>query len=274
MQPRSRNGRDVAEPQNWARGNVGARLRAAGLRRIWLEQFGGRDETGFDGIWTGLTAGRALTFGSWGPRDSLSLQRFRFLSCLIPSNPVSSCFQKVFHRYSAGKHPWPKKDDDRDRLANMQNRCMPDEKHLIESELSRAIIAAFYAVYNYFGYGFAELVYAGALEYELMRRGHRVERELAIQIYYEDRIVAWQRLDMVVDGKVTVEVKSSERMPPFAERQLRNYLCATEYRVGLLLHFGPEPKVHRLVDFPKRVFSTRATAADHSRAELDTSNPM
>jgi GxxExxY protein len=130
---------------------------------------------------------------------------------------------------------------------------MPSEKHLIESELSRSIIAAFYAVYNYFGYGFAEVVYAGALEYELTRRGHKVERELAIQIYYEDRIVAWQRLDMVVDGKVIVEVKATERMAPYAERQLRNYLRATEYRVGLLLHFGPEPKVHRLVDFPKRV---------------------
>jgi GxxExxY protein len=129
---------------------------------------------------------------------------------------------------------------------------MPSEKHLIESELSRSIIAAFYAVYNYFGYGFAEVVYA-ALEYELTRRGHKVERELAIQIYYEDRIVAWQRLDMVVDGKVIVEVKATERMAPYAERQLRNYLRATEHRVGLLLHFGPEPKVHRLVDFPKRV---------------------
>ena len=131
---------------------------------------------------------------------------------------------------------------------------MPGEKHLIESDLSRSIIAAFYAVYNYFGYGFAEIVYAAALEYELIRRGHKVERELAIQIYYEDRIVAWQRLDMVVDGKVIVEVKATERMPPYAERQLRNYLCARKYRVGLLLHLGPEPKVHRLVDFPKRVF--------------------
>lgn len=131
---------------------------------------------------------------------------------------------------------------------------MASAKHLIESELSRSIIAAFYTVYNYFGYGLAEVVYAAALEYELLRRGHTVARELAIQIRYEDRIVAWQRLDMVVDGKVIVEMKATERMPPYAERQLRNYLRATQYRVGLLLHFGPEPKVHRLVDFPKRVF--------------------
>ena len=57
----------------------------------------------------------------------------------------------------------------------------------------------------------------------------------------------------VVDGKVIVEVKATEKMPPYAERQLRNFLCATEYRVGLLLHFGPDAKVQRLVDFPKRI---------------------
>jgi GxxExxY protein len=151
---------------------------------------------------------------------------------------------------------------------------MANDQHLLEAELSGSIIAAFYTVYTYFGFGFTEAIYAGGLDCELVKRGHTVDRELAIQVRYEDRVVAWQRLDMVVDGKVIVEVKATERMPPYAERHLRNYLCATEYRVGLLLHFGPEPKVHRLVDFPKRVFSTRATAADHSRAELDTSNRM
>jgi len=147
---------------------------------------------------------------------------------------------------------------------------MASANHLIESELSRSIIAAFYTVYNYFGYGLAEVVYAGALEYELTRRGHIVDRELGIQIRYEDRIVAWQRLDMVIDRKVIVEIKSTEMMPSYAERQLRNYLRATQYQVGLLLHFGPEPKVHRLVDFPKRHAQTleqHAEGNDSSSSE-------
>jgi GxxExxY protein len=129
---------------------------------------------------------------------------------------------------------------------------VPSAEHLLQSDLSRSIISAFYTVYNYFGYGLAESVYSGALEYELTRRGHTVERELSVQVRYLDRIVAWQRLDMVVDGQVVVENKAVERLPPYAARQLLNYLRATRYRIGLLLHFGPEPKVRRLVDFPKR----------------------
>lgn len=86
---------------------------------------------------------------------------------------------------------------------------MQSANHLLESELSRSIISAFYAVYNYFGFGLAESVYSGGLEYELTRRGHIVERELLVQVRYHDRVVAWQRLDMVVDGQVVVENKLS-----------------------------------------------------------------
>jgi GxxExxY protein len=129
---------------------------------------------------------------------------------------------------------------------------MTTANHLLESDLTRSIIATFYTVYNYFGYGLAEAVYAGAVEFELRRRGHRVDREVSIAVRYEGRVVAWQRLDMVVDGQVIVELKATEKMPPYAERQLFNYLRATPYRIGLLLRFGPRPRVHRFVDLPKR----------------------
>lgn len=130
---------------------------------------------------------------------------------------------------------------------------MSSTGHLLESARTRSIISAFYAVYNYYGYGLVESAYSGALDYELTRRGHRVDRELAVSIRYEERIVAWQRLDMVVDGRVIVELKATEKIPPYAERQLFNYLRATRYSIGLLLHFGPQPKVSRFVDVPKRI---------------------
>jgi GxxExxY protein len=130
---------------------------------------------------------------------------------------------------------------------------MANDQHLLEAELSGSIIAAFYTVYTYFGFGFTEAIYAGGLDCELVKRGHTVDRELAIQVRYEDRVIAWQRLDMVVDGKIIVEIKSAERLAPYASRQIFSYLKATRYAVGLLLHFGPEPKVHRFVDFPKRL---------------------
>ena len=53
---------------------------------------------------------------------------------------------------------------------------------------------------------------------------------------------------MVVDDKVIVEIKSTEMMPRYAPRQIVSYLHVTRYQVGLLLHFGPEPKFKRFVD--------------------------
>lgn len=128
--------------------------------------------------------------------------------------------------------------------------------NLIEADRVSSIVGGFYAVYRCFGFGFVEPAYSGALELELVDRGHKVVRELAVDIRYKNRHVAWQRLDLVVDEKIVVEVKSAERLPPFAARQLVNYLHATSFQVGLLLHFGPEPKFYRFVETRKRAFET------------------
>jgi len=122
---------------------------------------------------------------------------------------------------------------------------------LLEADRVHSIVGAFFATYNYFGYGLAESVYAGALAVELDARGHRVAREVAIDVQYRGVHVAWQRLDLVVDRKVIVELKASEKLPPFAERQLMNYLRASSFEVGLLLHCGPKPAFRRYIDFPK-----------------------
>jgi GxxExxY protein len=58
--------------------------------------------------------------------------------------------------------------------------------------------------------------------------------------------LAVQRLDMIVDGKVVVELKAGASLMAGAQRQLYNYLRAGRLEVGLLLHFGLEPKFYRL----------------------------
>jgi hypothetical protein len=85
-------------------------------------------------------------------------------------------------------------------------------RDLLEGERVGSIVGAFYAVYNYYGYGFSEGVYAGALEIELRQRGHEVVRELAVAVSYKGVRVAWQRLDMVVDDAVIV-VLPLHRLP-------------------------------------------------------------
>lgn len=95
--------------------------------------------------------------------------------------------------------------------------------------------------------GFLEHIYIPALEHELRARGHRIAREVWVTVFFKGMVMGKQRLDMVVDEKLVVEVKSTYDLRSGALRQLHNYLCATHLQVGLFLHFGPEPKFYRMV---------------------------
>jgi GxxExxY protein len=118
---------------------------------------------------------------------------------------------------------------------------------LIEEELTRSVVGAFFDTYNVLGYGFLEHVYERALDKELRERGHAVAREVAVPIFYKDSILSEQRLDMIVDKKLVVEIKSTQELHKSAARQVYNYLRATNLEVGLLLHFGPRAQFHRFV---------------------------
>ena len=118
---------------------------------------------------------------------------------------------------------------------------------LIERETTDQVIGAFFDVYNGLGFGFLERIYADALEFELLARSRKVQREVAIPIWYKGRQLSPQRVDMIVDDKVLLEIKSTHVLPPTSERQLLNYLRASSLPVGLLLHFGPQPRFYRRV---------------------------
>jgi GxxExxY protein len=121
------------------------------------------------------------------------------------------------------------------------------KKPVLHETLTGSIIGAYYEVYNKLGYGYLEFLHLAAMEIELRDRGHRVARELSVNVYYKQREIGCQRLDMVIDDLVVVEAKSTEKLPPNASRQLFNYLRCTNLEVGLLLHFGPEPSFFRVV---------------------------
>lgn len=122
-----------------------------------------------------------------------------------------------------------------------------DTNQLMEEALTRSIIGAFFEVYNQLGFGFLEHVYVMALERELRARGHQVGREVGVRVYYKGEELATQRLDMIVDGKVVVEIKSTYELHKAANRQLFSYLRGSHLKVGLLLHFGPQPKFYRQI---------------------------
>ncbi len=118
---------------------------------------------------------------------------------------------------------------------------------LIHEELTHSVIGAFFDVYNALGFGFLETVYTAALERELRDRGHQVGREVFAPVFYRGEIVARQRLDMLVDSKLVIEVKSTYELNAAAPRQVYSYLHGTGLQLGLLLHFGPRPKFHRII---------------------------
>jgi len=118
---------------------------------------------------------------------------------------------------------------------------------LVEARLTYSVIGAFFEVYNHMGFGFFESVYANALEIELKARGHRVAREVAVEVIYKGHVVGLHRIDMIVDEKLVVESKASLDLPRAAGRQVRSYLHATYLTLALLLHFGPSPRFFRFL---------------------------
>ena len=126
-------------------------------------------------------------------------------------------------------------------------RCRMAEEHLLEAALTRSVIGAFYEVYNTLGFGFLEHLYVMAMERELLARGHQVARQVGVEVVYKGEVLGTHRLDMLVDGKLVIETKSTYELQRAAHRQVFNYLKATGIEVGLLLHFGPEPKFYRFI---------------------------
>jgi GxxExxY protein len=119
---------------------------------------------------------------------------------------------------------------------------MTDYKH---SEITDAVICAFYNIYNTLGYGFLEKAYENALVIELRKLGLKAEKQVPITVTYSGEVIGEYFCDLLVEDRVIVEIKASRTILPGHEAQLLNYLKATQVEVGLLLNFGSEPQVMR-----------------------------
>ena len=115
-------------------------------------------------------------------------------------------------------------------------------------ELSKAIIGAFYQVYNQLGYGFLERVYENALRHELQKQGYDVVSQVPIRVTYDGVIVGKFFADLLVNEKIILELKAVESITDGHKAQLVNYLKATGIEVGLLLNFGPKAEIVRKVN--------------------------
>ena len=109
------------------------------------------------------------------------------------------------------------------------------------NDITYEVRGAIYDVYKELGPGLLESVYEEALCYELEQRGLKVERQLEVPIRYKgNELKTALRLDVLVEDKVIVELKSVEEMKPVFAKQLLTYLRLMDKKVGLLVNFNTE----------------------------------
>ena len=115
-------------------------------------------------------------------------------------------------------------------------------------KLSERVIGCAHNVSRELGAGFLEAVYENALALELEDKGILFERQHQLDVYYKNQLIGQYKVDLVVEGKLIVELKA---VPAFHDRhkaQVLHYLRATGLNVGLLLNFGmPRLGIQRIV---------------------------
>ncbi len=115
--------------------------------------------------------------------------------------------------------------------------------------LTEQIIGAAIEVHRLLGPGLLESIYEEALCLELSLRGVPFRRQVETDVLYKGNIIKGQRLDLLVNGEVVVEIKSLTKLPDVVVSQVLSYLKATGLKRGLLINFG----MSRLVDGIKRI---------------------
>jgi len=110
---------------------------------------------------------------------------------------------------------------------------------LSENEIAREIVDAAFHTHKALGPGLLETVYEVVLARELEKRGLRVVRQQPVPIVFGDlKFDEGFRADLVVEGKVIVELKSVEQIALVHKKQLLTYLRLADERLGLLINFG------------------------------------
>ena len=117
-----------------------------------------------------------------------------------------------------------------------------------EDRVTEAIIECIIRVHQTLGAGFLESVYQRALVIELEKRDLGVESEKEVTVFYDQQEVGRHRLDLVVEDKVIVELKTVEELSKAHYAQARSYLKATGLKTGLLVNFAKEKADFRRIE--------------------------
>lgn len=115
--------------------------------------------------------------------------------------------------------------------------------------ITEKIIGAAIEVHRCLGPGLLESIYEKALCLELTSRNINWQSQVPVEIAYKGKLIHGQRLDLLVENQVVVEIKSLQSLPEIAMAQVLSYLKAAGLKIALLLNFGSQ----RLADGIKRI---------------------
>jgi len=124
---------------------------------------------------------------------------------------------------------------------------------MTDNQITYQIRGAIYDVYKALGPGLLESVYEEAMVYELQKRGLKVTRQMEVPIHYDGHILKTPlRLDLLVEDRVVVELKSVKELQDVFFKQTRTYLRLLNLQVGILVNFNTDDilvdSIHRVVN--------------------------
>lgn len=128
---------------------------------------------------------------------------------------------------------WPQMNTD-------ETQIQIGERDYSLQSLTQQLIGAAFEVHNVLGYGFLERVYQKALQVELQNRGLKSELEPKLKIQFKGVLVGDYAADLLVEGKIIVELKADGEYQSVHEAQLLNELRGSGIKVGYLINFGRE----------------------------------
>lgn len=109
---------------------------------------------------------------------------------------------------------------------------------IIEKDLSYQIVQAAYIVFNELGPGFGENIYENAIVIVLRKRAHIVEQQKRVKIYFQGEEIGLDKIDLIVDGRVILELKAVAEIALIHRQQALSYLKATGIELALVINFG------------------------------------
>jgi len=134
-----------------------------------------------------------------------------------------------------------------------------NEKDYQHSDLTHTIIGAAMKVHATLSNGFQEVIYQRALAIEMNNHNLAYQRELEMQIYYDNQEIGTRRVDFFVEDKVMVEIKAIAALDDTHLAQAINYLEAYGLEIGLLINFGAKSLQYRRVINSKHLSQHRPT---------------